>query len=71
MQREKKDTHIHIWALHTKTETNRREQQTEIQREADSSSLTVNHSSLYLHPAAAPPSNPVWISGWCRRAQPS
>lgn len=43
MQRERKDTHTHMWALNTKTETNRREQQTEIQKGHDSYSPSVSH----------------------------
>lgn len=54
MQREKKDTHIHIWVLHTKTETNRQEQQTEIQKDPDSYSLSVSHCKSQL--SVLPPS---------------
>lgn len=54
MQRERKDTRTHIWVLHTKTESNRLEQQTEIQKGHDSYSPSVSHCKSQL--SVLPPS---------------
>ena len=52
MQRKKKDTHVHVWLLHTKT--NRQQQQTDFHREADSYSPSVSHCKSQL--SEPPPS---------------
>lgn len=54
MQRERKDTHTHIWVPHTKTESNRLEQQTEIPKGHDSYSPSVSHCKSQL--SVLPPS---------------
>lgn len=59
MQRQEKDVHI---STHTKAETNRHGQQTEIQKEADFYSVPVSHckSQLSVFPHSRGPSLQSW-----------
>lgn len=54
MRKQRKDTHMRMQPLHTKTETNRQEQQTGEEKDPDSYSLRVSHCKSQL--AVFPPS---------------
>lgn len=54
MRKQRKDTHMRMRPLHTKTETNRQEQQTGEEKDPDSYSLRVSHCKSQL--AVFPPS---------------